>query len=147
MRSLLILLRWNSALIIGEVLCLSQFEYQVSIWIILASIIILRLSENFFKKRIKYFFILRQQILVTIIKIFLLLILIFTVLCELYFYFMIVNQTNLIVSYSGAILIDVLLIDIIIFSANRFLGENKKKNIRKRIKELKQLTNIQKEKE
>ncbi|CAK71012.1 unnamed protein product (macronuclear) [Paramecium tetraurelia] len=145
MRSLLILLRWNSAIIVGEFLSLIYFDYQISIWIIFASIVIMRLSENFLKKQIKYFFVMKQIILVILIKGFIFLLLVFTILCGIYFYLLIDDQTSLILSYSAAIIIDILLLDIIIFGSKRFLGENKKKNIRKKINELKQIAKVHKQ--
>ncbi|CAD8053689.1 unnamed protein product [Paramecium primaurelia] len=143
LRSILIILKWNQAIIIGEVLSLFGFTYDVSMWIILSSIIFSRIFEYFLKTQAKYFFYMKQEFILSIIKLFLFLIMISTFLFGIYVYFMIENQTNLIISYSFAILIDILFLDIILFSANKFFGQDKKKLIRKKLKEFQSIAKAQ----
>ncbi|CAK70479.1 unnamed protein product (macronuclear) [Paramecium tetraurelia] len=134
-RSVLILLRWNQAIIIGEVLSINGFNYDISMWIVLSSIIFSRIFEYIFKTQVKYFFYMKQVIILFIIKLFLFFIMLGTQLFGIYVYLMIWNQTNLIISYTFAILIDFLFLDIIQFSSNKFFGQEKKKLIRKKLRE------------
>ncbi|CAK71014.1 unnamed protein product (macronuclear) [Paramecium tetraurelia] len=134
-RSVLILLRWNQAIIVGEVLTFYGFNYDVAMWIILSSIIFSRIFEYIFKTQVKYFFYMKQIIVLILTKLFLFLIMLGTFLFGIYVYLIIYNQTNLIISYTFAIIIDFLFLDIILFSANKFFGQEKKKLIRKKLKE------------
>ncbi|CAD8163692.1 unnamed protein product [Paramecium octaurelia] len=141
--SVLIILRWNQAIIIGEVLSIIGFSYDISMWILLSSIIFSRIFEYIFKTQVKYFFYMKQVIILFIIKFFLFILMLSTFLFGIYFYLMIHNQTSLIISYAFAILIDFLFLDIIQFSANKFFGQEKKRLIRKKLREFKFITKVQ----
>ncbi|CAD8050784.1 unnamed protein product [Paramecium sonneborni] len=143
LRSILIILRWNQAIIIGEILHIFGFQYNVSMWIILSSIIFSRIFEFFLKTQAKYFTYMKQFVILFIIKIFLSLVMIATFLFGIYVYFMINNQTNLIISYSFAILMDLLFLDILLFTTNKFFGQEKKRLVRKKIKEFQSIAKAQ----
>ncbi|CAD8190575.1 unnamed protein product [Paramecium octaurelia] len=135
-RSVLILLRWNQAIIIGEVLSIIGFNYDISMWIILSLIIFSRIFEYIYKTQVKYFFYMKQEIILFIVKLFQFLLMLGTYIFGIYVYLKIQDQTDLIISYTFAILIDFLLLDIIQFSANKFFGQEKKKLIRKNLENL-----------
>ncbi|CAK55961.1 unnamed protein product (macronuclear) [Paramecium tetraurelia] len=91
-----------------------------------------------FQKQFKYFEYMKSILTLNLVKMILFVFAISTFIIGLYLYFWISDQTELILSYTISNLIDFLFLDVIIFFTNKYLGETKKKLIKKKIQEFKQ---------
>ncbi|CAD8048323.1 unnamed protein product [Paramecium sonneborni] len=132
-----ILLKWNICFILGEILTIYYMQYDFQIYILLVSIFINRMNQEFWKKQFKYYEYMKSILILSLTKIMLVIVTISSFIIGGYLYFWINNQTNLILSYSISNLIDLLFLDIILFLANKYLGQTRKKLIKKKIKEFK----------
>ncbi|CAD8136460.1 unnamed protein product [Paramecium pentaurelia] len=132
-----IILKWNICFIVGEILSIFYFQYDIQIYILLASVIICRINQEFWKKQFKYYEYMKSILTLNLIKIILFIFTTSTFIIGVYLYFWISDQTDFILSYITTNLIDLLFLDIIIFFANKYLGQTKKKLIKKKIQEFK----------
>ncbi|KAM3140426.1 hypothetical protein pb186bvf_007406 [Paramecium bursaria] len=143
-RACLLLMRVTACISLGGVYAYQDIPYQLATLAVLGSFLFMRVIENLITQQFK-----KVSYVDSLVMKFLFLgvigiIIIASLLGFWIQYIFIQNQTSWILSYLIALTVDLVAIDFIVLIANKYLGEDAKRNLKKQVKKIKKIYMMQK---